>query len=300
MTYTPTIDDGLRELANRSAQGTSFHPEKRAQQRLEEYRAHLESVRAQLEAAAKTDAGRAVLEERWPDYVTGYRKRYAALLAAQGRTLSPMVTGPAKFPTRRNQRALDAEGRRLEDLLHWSKKAERRIRRAIERAEAPDPREELRRKIEAGQLLHDIMVGCNRILRKNLTEHQKVEAMVELGLGEATARKVLEPDHAGRVGFPSYELTSNRDKLQRMRGRLAALEAADGQDEPLPFEGGEVHLDAEDDRLRIVFEEKPDEAMRARLKASGFRWSRRHGAWQRQLTQAARKAAEEILPGFGS
>ena len=57
----------------------------------------------------------------------------------------------------------------------------------------------------------------------------------------------------------------------------------------------EIVRNLEADRLQIIFDEKPDEEMRAKLKSNGFRWSPRYGAWQRQLTQNAESAARRAL-----
>ena len=51
----------------------------------------------------------------------------------------------------------------------------------------------------------------------------------------------------------------------------------------------------EADRLQLIFPDRPDDEMRARLKGRGFKWSPRFGAWQRQLTDNARAAAQRIL-----
>lgn len=47
-------------------------------------------------------------------------------------------------------------------------------------------------------------------------------------------------------------------------------------------------------RLQIFFDDKPDDQVRALLKANGFRWSPSRGAWQRQLTGNARHALSRI------
>ena len=47
---------------------------------------------------------------------------------------------------------------------------------------------------------------------------------------------------------------------------------------------------------QILFDEKPGEETRNTLKANGFKWSPREGAWQRQLTDNARAALRQILP----
>ena len=48
-------------------------------------------------------------------------------------------------------------------------------------------------------------------------------------------------------------------------------------------------------RLQILFDEKPDEDTRKALKSNGFRWSPKNGAWQRQLTDNAIRAAKTAL-----
>ena len=60
------------------------------------------------------------------------------------------------------------------------------------------------------------------------------------------------------------------------------------------FDGGYAEPCKEDNRLRIYFDEKPDEAVRLELKSNGFKWSPKAGAWQRQLTANAFHAADRI------
>ena len=42
-----------------------------------------------------------------------YLKKQNAVIEATSRTMSAMITGPAKFPTARNQKALDTEHKRM-------------------------------------------------------------------------------------------------------------------------------------------------------------------------------------------
>lgn len=98
---------------------------------------------------------------------------------------------------------------------------------------------------------------------------------------------------------PDYELTSLRGKIKRVEERIAELDKRAQQAEQpadnTAFPGGEIVRNLEADRLQIIFDEKPDEEMRAKLKSNGFRWSPRYGAWQRQLTQNAESAARRAL-----
>lgn len=56
-------------------------------------------------------------------------------------------------------------------------------------------------------------------------------------------------------------------------------------------------VNAEINRLQIIFDGKPGEDMRDALKSNGFRWAPSQGAWQRQLTANALYAAKHI-PGI--
>jgi len=48
-------------------------------------------------------------------------------------------------------------------------------------------------------------------------------------------------------------------------------------------------------RLQLEFPDKPNVEIRTLLKKWGFRWSPREGRWQRQLTNSARYAANQVL-----
>ena len=60
------------------------------------------------------------------------------------------------------------------------------------------------------------------------------------------------------------------------------------------FDGGKVEINREENRLQVFFEGKPDADTRAELKDGGFRWAPSAGAWQRQLTDNAFRAADTI------
>ena len=80
-----------------------------------------------------------------------------------------------------------------------------------------------------------------------------------------------------------------------MKGRIESLNAhKSAHYEGWKFAGGRVEADTGDNRLRVFFDEKPDEDTRAALKSSGFRWSPNVGAWQRQLTGNALYAAKHL------
>lgn len=56
-----------------------------------------------------------------------------------------------------------------------------------------------------------------------------------------------------------------------------------------------VEYDADDNRIRLIFPAKPDDATRAIVKNWGFKWARSLGAWQRQWTAAGEAATCGLL-----
>ena len=100
-------------------------------------------------------------------------------------------------------------------------------------------------------------------------------------------------------GYADFELSNNRANIRRMKARVAELIAARekltvGLAQPSPAldvvlpEGVSMEENTDDNRLRLYFPGKPDEATRTLLRSNGWRWSSSAGAWQRQLTDNAR------------
>jgi len=251
--------------------------------------AHLSTVREWISQLLPAD----LHDDTYERYEAGYLAKYRAWLGAMSRTLSPMVTGPSNFPTRRNQKHMSTADRRLRDLQAYVIRARRGIvRQAREIAKPDDPTAALRAEIAQHIKTRDAMKAVNKVLRTKRTDAEKVAAIVSLGFREATAHRAMQPDFCGRVGFPGYELTSIAGKIKRAEAKLAALEGAsvarDG-------DGWAIEEDPKADRLRIVFDEKPELSTIQRLRASGFRWSPTNHAWQRELTANARAAALALL-----
>lgn len=60
------------------------------------------------------------------------------------------------------------------------------------------------------------------------------------------------------------------------------------------FEGGRVVINTEENRVQILYEDKPDEETRTTLKKHAFRWAPSKKAWQRQLTENGVYAAKVV------
>src|SRR5690606_28663303 len=118
----------------------SMVPEIRARQTQEEYVEHIRQVYEELAPLARSPQQQEVLRQELEKYREQYRNRFLAILAARSRTASVMVTGPARFPTQRNQKALERERSLIEQLNAWHRRAMRAMRRAVEQAAPPEQR----------------------------------------------------------------------------------------------------------------------------------------------------------------
>ncbi len=290
------------QLAYNAHRGTSFTPEKRATQEQQGYIEHMENFYKEMEPLANTEEKKAILVDEIERYRQEYLKRYKALLVARSRTLSPMITGPSKFPTSKNRKALATEDRRRGEFLDWEKKARSAIRRKLTGSEAiktedPEAVVKLKKKLENAQKLQETMVAANKIVRKKgLSDAEKINGLVKIeGISEKTAKGLLEPDFAGRLGFPDYRLQNNNAEIRRLKTRIGEVSRKQAQEtKEIQFEGGHIVDNVDENRLQIFFDGKPDAEIRAKLKKSGFRWAPSIGAWQRHRSSTANYYAEQI------
>ncbi len=277
--------EDLRELAVRAHSLTSHVPEDRGEQIIKEHSAELES---DLEFVRQNGG-----DER--RYMENYRKYFSAWLGTKSRCVSWMITGRANFPTKRAEKANNSEHNRSMEFREWRERARKAVAQAGRRADraATSEVDEVRKKIAEAEAAQDHMKRANAIIRK----HRKNPAaavpvlMEQLALTEKRANELIKPDCCGDIGFAPYSLQNNNANIRRMQERLVELErkeAASGQEtKSLSFNGGEIEMDFQEDRIRILYPGKPDVETIADLKRHGFRWSPSNCAWQRQLTSMA-------------
>ena len=152
----------------------------------------------------------------------------------------------------------------------------------------PTAAQQLQAQLEGAEKLQQYMKDVNAHFRK----HHNLDPFPGLEIDQRYALDI----HG--VPFPAYELTSIREKIKRIRSRMDDLsklqQAQENPAEDIEFEGGYICQNAEENRLQIIFDSIPDPEIRAELKSSGFRWSPKNSAWQRQLTDNALRAARRI------
>jgi len=284
------VADIPTELARAAYAGISFTPEKRAQQDRDGYSATLQSDYEALQKliASKPEMA-ATLESEFAQYRAGYRERYLKKLVSDSRCMSWMITGPANFPVARMEKRNRVAHKRLTELVEFRERALAAIRRTLCPELRPimsgdsDAVARLTEKIAEAEKAQEAMRTCNAAIRKNAKAgaDAQISALVALGRSEAAARRLLEPDFAGRIGFADYELTNNNANIRRMKQRLAGLERSKAAPETeIKGEAATLQDCPSENRIRLFFPGKPAVEVRERLKSSGFRWTPTLGCWQ--------------------
>lgn len=300
MTFVPNRNLINKSLADQSHVHTSWYPEKRSEQEIQGFVEYVQNVYESMQKYAKTDAQKESLDAEMQRYQAGYAQKYNADLAAKGRTFSSMITGGSNFPTRRHEKANQAEQNRYDEMKDWDDRAQASIIRELKKlsiAEAGGEMAVMKQKIADAEEAQENYKKINVILRKkNLSDDAKVQEIIAAtGYKESTARNMFKKDFAGRTGIPSYVLTNNLANVHRMKLRLAELEKKESTPTgELVFDGGTIIDNAEADRIQIIYDKIPSEEIRTKLKGSGWKWSPNACAWQRMRTEASRQSAKHI------
>ena len=102
---------------------------------------------------------------------------------------------------------------------------------------------------------------------------------------------------------PSFDLTSIRNKIKAAEDRIREIQRLKETASEKPTEETDKYKNdfckvvenAENMRIQLFFEGKPEENIRSLLKSNGFRWAPSEGAWQRQLTDNGRYATKMLI-----
>jgi len=166
----------------------------------------------------------------------------------------------------------------------------------------PEAVTKLLEKIEKAEKAQAFMKDCNKIIRDKRagsTEEKAREAKIlrlrAEGIGEATAKTMLEPDCHGVAGFAAYQLQNNNANIRRMKQRVEILRQRPTETTETERSGVKIVENAEENRIQLVFDGKPSAEIRSILKSEGFRWSPFNTAWQRFLNGNGRYAASHAL-----
>ena len=187
-------------------------------------------------------------------------------------------------------RQIDSGMRLDREADRFQERAEAAARNTAISSDDPMAIEKLTAKLDKLQRLQERMKEVNKAI--SIKDPAKGNAVLAaMGYSAEDIEKIRKPDFCGRVGYPAYMLQNNNAEIRRIKSRIEDLQRKTEQDpETWTGEGWTAETDQDDNRIRVYFDSKPDEATRTILKGYGFRWSPKAGAWQRQDTRAGRSA----------
>lgn len=185
-----------------------------------------------------------------------------AWLAAKARTASPMITGPARFPVAR-----------MEKLNRYERAHAERYAAYIEACKKPR-REKLTPTEELAQA------------KEHLEQTKQIHARLK-----ATPK-------AERVNWHSFVLPYALRDVKAAQARVEELEKRQAMPHTeTEYLNGELRLvqDVEAQRFRLYFNSRPDKSTIEKLKSAGLKWAPSVGAWQRQITNNAEYAINQLI-----
>lgn len=219
-----------------------------------------------------------------------------ASYSIEARCPSILISGGGNFPVRKKEKQNAARDRNLEEWNYIQGLLDKIRSVGTGGISSDDPQavEKLEAKLATLEKHQEMMKAANAAIR--MKDPAKGDAkLAELGYTPEDIAKLRAPDFCGRIGYPAYALQNNNANIRRIRGRIAELKKrTENTPEGWEFDGGRVVVNTAENRLQIIFDGKPDADVRTELKGEGFRWAPSQGAWQRQLTDNAMRAARRL------
>ncbi len=299
-------DDIPIDIAESAYRNVSFDPRGRAHADQRDYVNHMQSLYEELEPLAVTDEQKAILKDELERYKNKYIEMYTKVANARSRTASPMITGPAKFPHKKNQKALDSLQNRLTEFTEWQEKAKESIKKKIDKAtpqEALADREYQRLRnelMETFDTLKGIETGEIKwadpaLFRSSLKG--KLERSYKNGNHEAVRRALVEVKELQKqLKRPIF---ANNNSIWKLMDEIPEeTKPRTGANTIAEYEGVTIQENFDEDRIQIIFDEKPAADVITALRKSGWRWAPSQGAWQRKLTPNANRSARKIISNF--
>jgi hypothetical protein len=300
-----TIPEIKLETCERAFYNISFSPEERGLRHYEYYYNIANQIKADVFEAVATEKmqEKAIWLEEY--YLKKWHELFTSYIYKTARCISSMITGPANFPVARAQKRNGYRDNAEALMREFVDTLKPRIKKAMLKTYTTKERAEMEleakiKRIETLQEQLEISKELNKLVRKAIKKPELLEdrifmSDVPVKLISAFKHCVLEQKP---IAY-SYELTSLNNKIKqaqkmvdKFKTQIEAIQEQEesGSDEAEPTKISETFSylkNVAEDRLQLFFSFKPEPETRQLLKKSGFRWSPRFNAWQRQLTNNA-------------
>lgn len=279
----------LIDKAINAHRNTSFSPERRGTQMIEDYSNELEYDVLELQ-------GQGIDESNILDYKERYEKYFCSYLNAKANTFSVMITGSSNFPVRRHEKANRSERRHYEIFREWRIRA----KKAIIRKSKPEKTylselDRYKKELDELKAMHAKNKEGNKVIAKarktgeNISEYLIKEFNVIPSILEL--RKIS-----------GFNTTNTLASIHRVEERIRIMESkqenANGENKEYQYNGFKVIMNYETDRIQILHDSKPPCDIIKDLKSNGFKWTPSAGLWQRQLTGNAIFSTKNLLKSW--
>ena len=252
-------------------------------------------------AYAIAERQKARVDPMYHDKIDALVDRYAKKLAANlneshvidGRVPSILIAGGGNFPVRKKEKQNAARDRNMGEYMEIEKLLDKIRSVGTGGISADDDLavEKLEKKLTGLEKLQATMKSVNAYYRKHKTlEGCPGLSDEDIGRLQSSMANDWRKDP---VPYPSFLLTNNNANIRRVRQRIDDLKNR-SEFVGWTFPGGEAKINEAENRLQLLFDEKPPEDQRRALKSEGFKWAPSQGAWQRQLNQNAIRAAARL------
>ena len=278
------IDEEIAKLAQQANSFREYVPNSATR----EYRAAVDAARETAnKQKSKVDSS---FHNRIDSVLETYERRLAQWYDKYHRNSascpSIMIVGAANFPRDRHRQKV----RRVGELLQEHEKISDMLSTisgiGTGGISSDDQLavEKLSEKLATLKKLHEQMKEANAYRRK----HGSWDGY------DGPLQDVVTRD--GPELYQYFNLPNSNAEIRRIEQRIEVLQRKKNTNygEDIPFEGGVVRFDKELNRLQLIFDAKPDEDVRSKLKKRGFKWSMQNRAWQRMITADAIYAAKDL------
>lgn len=250
----------------------------------------------------------AMPEEQREQYLSNYKNHLSGVWSSASRVASTFVTGGSNFNYRRNEKAESALCNKYEAFRQWRERALKAVEKYKESLKSDEERaDELWQKVaididDNASTIHNLDTGkeCRysralfvsslygRIATHARNGHIDIvdRAVARIREWNAKCKKPIITERHSFFKLPEVARSVRQE----------SEETANRENREVAFEGGKVVFNFSEDRLQILFDKIPDKEFRERMhREFRFNWSRKNGAWQRQLTDNAVRAARRLL-----
>jgi len=202
------------------------------------------------------------------------------------RVPSMMISGGGNFPVRKKEKQNAARDKNMGEYTEIAGLLDKiqSIGTGGISADDRNAAEKLEAKLDSLMQSQETMKTANAYYRK----HKTLDDCPDLSQDTINKLKVSMSRHyrEGAPPFPSWQLSNNNAEIRRIRQRIEEVKNK-SEFAGWEFEGGRAEANEDENRLQLLFDDKPTDEQRKALKENGFKWAPSQGAWQRQLTKNA-------------